>query len=93
MFWNSVSQKVLCIFNQSFITDSRALTVIKLIVSHFWCFGTNDTFFVIFKLCDEFELCDKIKQDQGFQEKDLFERIFFQDAQFSIQSWNNWIPH
>ena len=24
--------------------------------------------------------------------KDLFDRTFFQEAQFSIQSWNNWIP-
>ena len=47
----------------TFNTDSRALTVIKLIVTHFWFFGKNDTFFVIFKLCDAFELCDKIKQD------------------------------
>ena len=47
----------------TFNTDSRALTVIKLIVTQFWCFGKNDTFFVIFKLCDVFVLCDKIKQD------------------------------
>ena len=32
-------------------------------VTLFMCFDKNDTFFVIFKLFDVFELCDKIKQD------------------------------
>ena len=58
-----LQQKALFLIKARYDTDSRALTVIKLIVSHFWCFGKNDTFFVIFKLCDVLELCDKIKQD------------------------------
>ena len=33
-----------------FDTDSRALTVYKLIVTHFRCFGKNNTFFHDFQI-------------------------------------------
>ena len=45
-------------------------------VTKFWCFDNNDTFFTNFKRFDVFELCDKIKQDffiETFHEK-LFHR-------------------
>ena len=35
----------------TFNTDYRARTVIKLIVTNFWCFGKNDTFFVMCLYC------------------------------------------
>ena len=35
-------------------------------VTHFWCFEKNETFFMNFKLLDVFELCDEIKEDFFF---------------------------